>query len=464
MAALPSVLLLTGLALVACGDKDGETGSSADANRPPLADAGTDVVGSGSSRVALDGGGSQDPDGDALTWHWSFDSVPDASSIDELTSPFSPNHSGDASLTSFLPDAAGVFVIKLVVEDSRGAMSTPDFVIVTIEEGDVPVANAGSDQSGDVGETFTLNGTSSYDPLGRDLEYDWTMVSRPTGSTVEALTGSNTATPSFTADQGGVYVASLTVNNGFADSAADAVYVYVSTGEAAAPVAMAGEDLDDAQDCMDLTLDGSASFDPNDDPIEYLWTLQSKPEGSSTNNYSFADREAAVTTFYPDISGTYVFALAVNDGSEWSTPDEVTAIVAERWANTEPSVEAGEIIEVSAGSALCSEGAYGTWECGTCDAVTVSIGSDASVSDAEDDPFTVLWTAVEGNIEFSEPTNQIESEVYLTGATPEEADACAATVYKLNLAATDCPQDVGQDELEIHVICCGEEYRRDTGR
>lgn len=463
MAATSLALLLSGLALVACGDKDGGD-SAAPTNNAPFADAGSDVSGSGTGRIALNGGGSHDPDGDALTWHWSFDSVPSASSMDTLSSPFSPNNSADASLTSFLPDAAGTFVVKLVVEDSNGATSSPDFVIVTVEDGDVPVANAGADQNGEVGQTFTLNGSGSYDPLGRDLHYDWNLVSRPTGSLVEALTASNTATPSFTADQGGVYVATLTVNNGFSDSETDAVYVYVASGDPAAPVAMAGEDIDDGQDCMDLSLDGSASFDPNDDPIEYLWTLQSKPEGSTTNNYSFSDRTAARPTFYPDISGTYVFSLSVNDGSEWSTPDTVTAIVAERWANTEPSVEAGEVIEVSAGTALCSEGAYSTWECGNCDSVTVTIGTDASVSDAEGDPYTIEWSVVEGTVEFEDPTDQLQTRVYLSGAKPEEADACEPNVYTVALSATDCPQDVGTDQLEIHVICCGEEYRVDTGR
>lgn len=462
MATSSLVLLLSGL--VACGDKDDGDSATGTANQAPIADAGADVSGSGTTRIAVNGGGSYDPDGDPLVWQWSFDTVPAASSIDTLAAPFSPNGTADAALTSFLPDAAGVYVVKLVVEDASGARSNPDFVVVTVEEGDVPVANAGPDQTGDAGAAFTLDGSSSYDPLGRDLRYDWTLVSKPESSDVEALTGSNTATPTFEADVGGVYVASLVVNNGFSDSSADAVFVYVSTGVAAAPVAVAGEDIKDGQDCSDLVVDGSDSFDPNGDPLDHLWTLQSKPEGSAANNYSFADRSAATTTFYPDISGTYVFSLAVNDGSEWSTPDELTAVVAERWANTEPQVEAGAEITINAGTALCSEGSYSTWECGTCDPVSLNIGTDASVTDAESDPYTVLWTEGEGSVEFTGPTDAVQTQVYLTGASPEEADACAVNVYTAVLSATDCPQDVGTDTLTINVVCCGEEYRRDTGR
>ncbi|NUP97717.1 MAG: hypothetical protein HUU28_16275, partial [Planctomycetaceae bacterium] len=190
---------------------------------------------------------------------------------------------------------------------------------------------------GEVGEAVTLNGSSSYDPLGLDLTYAWVLAGAPQGSAAE-LTGADTATPSLTADMGGVYVAALTVNNGFADSVVDAAFVIISTGDPLPPVADAGADILDGQDCLNLELDGSASFDPNGDELGFMWSLQSAPSGSDVDNYTFADREAAQTTFYPDIAGTYVFSLSVNDGSEWSSPDTITAQVDERFANTPPVV------------------------------------------------------------------------------------------------------------------------------
>ncbi len=464
MAASPALLLLAGSAMLACTDKGGSSDSDTPVNHAPVADAGTDVSGDGTTRVGLDGAHSYDPDGDPIVWHWSFDTVPAGSSIDTLEAPFTNNDSVDGASTSFLPDASGTYVIKLVVEDTNGASSSPDYVIVTIEGGEVPVANAGPDQTGGVGDEIKLDGSLSYDPLGRDLTYHWDLVGKPEASTLDTLTGTSTATPQFVADAGGVFVATLTVNNGFYDSAGDAVYVYISTGDPAAPTAIAGEDITDAQDCMDLTVDGSVSFDPNGDPLEYLWSLQTKPEGSATNNYSFADRNAAVTTFYPDVSGTYEFSLAVNDGSEWSDPDIVAATVAERWANTEPQVDAGDDIEVNAGNAYCSEAPYSTWECGTCGPVTVAIGSDASIVDIEGDPYVIEWTALEGNVEFTGPTDEIASSVYLQGAQPSEPDVCDYTEFLLWLGATDCPQDEGGDTLTIKVKCCGELYSTDSGR
>ena len=42
---------------------------------------------------------------------------------------------------------------------------------------DIPVANAGLDQTYYKLSTVTLNGSSSYDPEGFDLTYQWTTIS-----------------------------------------------------------------------------------------------------------------------------------------------------------------------------------------------------------------------------------------------------------------------------------------------
>jgi hypothetical protein len=59
----------------------------------------------------------------------------------------------------------------------------------------VPTANAGPNQSVASGALVTLNGTGSSDPTGLALTFAWTQ----TGGTAVALTGANTAIPSFTA-------------------------------------------------------------------------------------------------------------------------------------------------------------------------------------------------------------------------------------------------------------------------
>lgn len=455
--AIPSLLMMTTGLFFACGDKDGDTGSEAE-NRAPVASAGDDLSSEGLNRVALVGTASYDPDGDAVTYHWTFDRVPSASSLRGSTTAFALNDSADAAGTTFVPDAIGVYVVKLVVTDSEGLSSVPDYVVVDVSGGSAPVSVAGTDINASIGGTVTLDGTSSYDPLGLSLTYSWSMASVPTGSTVTTLTDNTTAAPSFTPDLGGVYVAALQVHNGFMMSESDTVFIYVSSGDAAPPVAMSQGDLTDEQDCLDMTLDGSASYDPNGDPLNYNWTLQSKPDGSSTDNYSFADRRAETTTFFPDISGTYTFSLAVSDGTTWSSPDTFTAVVKERFANTPPRVDVGPIVEVAGGTALCTEDSYGRWECGSCSAVTATIGSEAVVEDSEDTNLTYEWSVSEGEGTITGDTTTLSTTVSLRGAAAVEPDVCTPNFFRFQLSATDCPQETTSDVATVVVQCCGELY------
>jgi hypothetical protein len=83
-----------------------------------------------------------------------------------------------------------------------------------------PVANAGADQETKLNTLVTLNGGASSNAL----TYSWTLTNRPAGSAV-TLANATTVNPTFTPDVGGVYTASLVVNNGTANSAADSVAV-----------------------------------------------------------------------------------------------------------------------------------------------------------------------------------------------------------------------------------------------
>ena len=64
-------------------------------------------------------------------------------------------------------------------------------------------------------------------------------------------------------------------------------------------------------------------------PITYSWTILSKPAGSFATLWTPL---AVQTTFTADVSGSYVFALVVSDGSATSGPSIVT-ISADRLAS-----------------------------------------------------------------------------------------------------------------------------------
>ncbi len=78
-------------------------------NEPPIADAGPDQNVTTGSIVLLDGIGSSDPNGDSLTYNWTFVSRPNGSSA-VLTS-------ADTDHPTFIPDVAGDYVIHLTVSD-----------------------------------------------------------------------------------------------------------------------------------------------------------------------------------------------------------------------------------------------------------------------------------------------------------------------------------------------------------
>ncbi len=186
-------------------------------NTAPVADAGPDqavtVIG---SLIQLDGSKSYDPDGDPITYQWSFSSIP-AGSAAILSSPTS-------STPTFTADVHGTYIVQLTVSDPW-TQSLP--ATVTISFSNVkPVANAGLSQSAFVGTTVTLNGSGSFDANGDPLTYQWSLASVPQGSQ-SVIASPTSAITTFVPDLPGLYVAQLVVNDGFINSDPSTVQVQV---------------------------------------------------------------------------------------------------------------------------------------------------------------------------------------------------------------------------------------------
>ncbi len=433
--------------LAGCGsEKKSET-----ANQAPIAEAGSNLVISSTSSVDLDGSSSYDPDGDPLTYHWAFDTLPVASALASADEPFRINDSKEA-MTSFVADTEGTYVVSLIVTDALGDASTPDRMTITINSVDLPSANAGEDASSEVGGTVNLDGSASSDSTDRELTYRWAFAQVPRHSELTDLSSADTVNPSFSPDASGLYLISLVVNNGLVDSEPDTVVIRVSATASDIPIAVAGDDQS-TEDCTNISLDGTASYDPNEQPLTYWWDLESRPPASSATVATFADRESPTTTFYPDEAGEYVFSLSVFDGSGWSVPDEVTVTASERSYNTAPALNAGLGQTHEGGSAICEETAY-SYACGYCDTLTITIGSDAVISDPDNDTLTYAWTAESDGVAIHSPNN-LETSVVLSGAQPSEPDLCELNEYTMRLTAKDCTGAETSQTVTHIVSCCG---------
>ena len=87
-----------------------------------------------------------------------------------------------------------------------------------------------------------------------------------------------------------------------------------------------------------ITVFGSDSSDPDNDPLTYSWTLTTPTSSTAV----LANPNAATTTFVADTVGTYTAQLIVNDGTEDSAPDNATIFISEPAPeNQAPQVDAG---------------------------------------------------------------------------------------------------------------------------
>ena len=196
--------------------------------------------------------------------------------------------------------------------------------------------------------TVTLDGSTSTDSDGDPLSYRWTLVATPTGSNA-VLSSATSPRPTLVADLAGSYTATLVVNDGKIDSLSSIVTVLASAGNAA-PVARAGVARTTVPGAT-VTLDGTASSDANNDVLSYRWTLSSRPSGS---NAVLPNPTAAVTSWVPDVVGSYVATLVVNDGALDSAASTVAITVTT--ANIAPVANAGPAQTVGIGRTVLLDG------------------------------------------------------------------------------------------------------------
>jgi len=277
----------------------------------PFAEAGSDQVVTVTALpalITLDGSGSSDPHGAALSYYWS-----------QISGPPGTFSNAWAAQPTFYASALGTYQFQLVVSNSSVG-SLPDTVQVTVTN-QVPTADAGDRQVYfDLGAvtSITLDGSGSCDPEQVPLSYHWRQV----GGWQVTLSDTNAANPTFVPTWLGTYLFELVVDDGLQDSPPDVVEIVIGPNHA--PVADAGSSRYVASG--NVTLDGSCSYDPDGyGTLTYQWRRVSGPAVTITGANT---SKPVVSGFTPSsVIQQCVFELVVSDGELVSSPSQVTVTI-----------------------------------------------------------------------------------------------------------------------------------------
>ena len=212
-----------------------------------------------------------------------------------------------------------------------------DTAVWYIDSNSPPTADAGMDQLVGEGVTVTLDGSNSSDPDGDIVSYAWLQ----TGGPAVILSDSSAVKPTFTSPIvliGGASLSfQLTVTDATDLTSTATTIVNVSWSNAP-PVANAGPNQLVGQEVL-VTLDASASTDPDDGIASYKWEQIAGPLPFVT----LSDASAVNPTFTSPTVGqggeALVFKLTVTDVGGLKATD--TVIINDSWSNAPPTAIAG---------------------------------------------------------------------------------------------------------------------------
>jgi len=178
----------------------------------PTASCSFDAAITTGASTTLDCSASSDPEGDPLTYIFSFYSLPAGSALAgwELTGRYTDT-------ASYVPDQAGDYSVRFRVIDD-----TPNSDRIFLEQtssgagNTAPAASAGADQSVALGPIVTLDGTGSTDADADPLTYRWSFKTIPakSGLVNGNIRDRTTDTANFTPAVAGTYEIRLRADDG----------------------------------------------------------------------------------------------------------------------------------------------------------------------------------------------------------------------------------------------------------
>jgi large repetitive protein len=311
-------------------------------NTAPRADAGRDTEMCLDSfdekfNLVFDASGSNDPDGDDLTYVWDF----------------GDGEKGEGKRVNHLYAKAGIYTAVLTVDDGRqtSCSAASDQARLTLNKR--PGAIAGESRKVCVGDKLRFSGDSGVKD-NKDFSFSWDFGDgqRKQGKT-----------PEHTYKKGGAYKVIFAVDDNRGSNcstSADIIDVDVNTR----PLAKV-QNVKPVCRGETVFFDGTASYDPDQDPLTYHWDFGdgSSEEGSAKMSHIYQK------------GGEYTVGLTVDDGRgrECSVDRDIISCK----VNTPPVANPGPNL-------VCCEGQ-----------VTEFDGSDSYDSDG--DALEYFWDFGDGN-------------------------------------------------------------------
>lgn len=401
-------------------------------NIAPLADAGLPQSVDEGTAVSLSGSAS-DTDGSIASLLWEHvaqagDPVISLSGATTLNAAFT------APAVSVQRD----FTFSLTATDNEGASHT-DTVVITVQPvpNEIPIANAGPDQSVDENTAVTLNGSGS-DGDGSISSWQWLQTGGPD---VGALTGADTAVLAFTAPTVKVVTIlsfELTVTDNEGATGSDTVQVTVNPVNADPNVSVTALVSVNEQSPVNVTATAS---DSDGSIAGWQWQQLSGPAVdmgvTDSASLSFLAPLVAADT---DLG----FRITVTDDEGATASADMTVRVL-AIANVAPTANAGADLTVNEqtlvtlnGSGSDSDGSIQSWAWSQVSGTTVDLGAANTAAVSFTAPtltateILVFQLSVTDN-EGASGTDQVSVSVEPVNAAPVASAGSSRTVNEQTL-------------------------------